>query len=56
MCYRITLVELQNKINKIEDEDPDYQQNRKWIKYRKQQEMIYEMIREQNEEYDERSI
>lgn len=49
MCFRYELVELQNKINKIEDEDENYQQNKKWIKYRKQQEIIYEIIRKNND-------
>ena len=56
MCYRTTLVELQHKIDKIEDEDENYRENKKWIKYRKQQEAIYEIIRKQNEEDYERDI
>lgn len=49
MCYRMTLVELQNKINKIEDKDPNYEKNKKWIKCRKQQNKIYEVIKRKNE-------
>lgn len=49
MCYQWVLVELQKKIDKIEDEDINYRQNKKWIKYRKQQDMIYDQIRKDNE-------
>ena len=49
MCYDWLLVELQHKINKIEDEDVNYQENKKWIKYRKHQEDIYDVIRKNNE-------
>lgn len=49
MCYQWVLVELQKKIDKIEDEDENYRQNKKWIKYRNQQNAIYEQIRKDNE-------
>lgn len=49
MCYRFTLVELQKKIDRIEDEDENYRENKRWIKYRQQQESIYDMIRKENE-------
>lgn len=49
MCYQWILVELQKKIDKIEDEDENYQENKKWIKYRKQQDAIYNQIRKNNE-------
>lgn len=49
MCYQWVLVELQKKIDKIEDEDENYQENKKWIKYRSQQDAIYEQIRKDNE-------
>ena len=49
MCYQMVLVELQKKIDKIEDEDENYQENKKWIKYRGQQDAIYKKIRKDNE-------
>ena len=49
MKYRWVLVELQKKINRIEDNVVDYQQNKKWIKYRNQQERIYNELRKENE-------
>lgn len=50
MCYSSwILVELQNKINQIEESDENYQLNKKWKKYRKQQDIIYEQIRRDNE-------
>lgn len=56
MCYRTTLVELQKKIDKIEDEDENYRQNKKWIKYREQQDLLYKIIKKQNEVEDERNL
>lgn len=44
-----SLLELQKKINKIEDKDSDYVNNSKWQKYRKQQDMLYKKIQKQNE-------
>lgn len=55
MCLEWVLVELQNKIDKIEDEDENYQENKKWKKYRKMQDCIYQQIREKNEQ-NERDI
>ena len=49
MKYGWVLVELQKKINRIEDNIVDYQQNKKWIKYRNQQERIYNESRKENE-------
>ena len=54
MCYQWVLVELQKKIDKIEDTDENYQENKKWIKCRKQQEEIYDILRKENEKQDER--
>ncbi len=48
------LVELQNKINKIEDNVSDYQNNKKWKLYRKQQDLLYEFKRQEME--DDRSL
>ena len=48
MKYGWVLVELQKKINRIEDNVVDYQQNKKWIKYRNQQERIYNEFRKEN--------
>lgn len=56
MCYRMELLELAEKIEKIEEEDENYQQNKKWIKYRRQQEGLWERIRKENELQDERNI
>lgn len=56
MCYQWVLVELAKKIEKIENEDEDYRQNKKWIKYRKQQDEIYDILRKKNEVQDERSF
>lgn len=49
MCYNWELVELQHKINKIEDEDENYRENRKWLKFRKRQEKIWDTMRKENE-------
>jgi hypothetical protein len=54
MCYQWELVELAKRIQKIEDEDEDYQKNKKWIKYRNRQVSIYEKLRKENEKQDER--
>lgn len=56
MCYQWALVKLAEKIQKIEDEDENYQENKKWIKYRKQQEDIWEILRKENELQDGRSL
>ena len=48
MCLEYMLVELQKKINIIEDKDSNYRKNKKWIKYRSQQDLIYKKIREEN--------
>ena len=45
-----SLVELQRKINEIEDKDSDYVNNPKWKKYRKQQDLLYQKIRNFNEQ------
>ena len=44
------LVELAKKIQDIEDEDENYRENKKWIKYRSQQDEIYEIFRKENEQ------
>lgn len=49
MCYRATLDELQRKINKIEDEDENFRENKNWKKYRSQQEGIWKMMSKENE-------
>lgn len=41
------LEELQSKINKIEDKDPNYRENKKWILYRHQQDLLYEFKRQE---------
>lgn len=51
-----TLVELAEKIEKIEENDENYRENKKWIKYRQQQEDLWEILRKENETEDERSI
>lgn len=43
------LIELQKKIDKIEDEDSNYTKNEKWIKLRQQQDMLYEFKRQEIE-------
>lgn len=43
------LIELQKKIDKIEDEDSDYTKNKKWIELRQQQDMLYEFKRQEIE-------
>jgi hypothetical protein len=48
------LMELQKKINKIEDEDSDFRNNEKWKKLRQQQDMLYDFKRQDME--DERSM
>lgn len=49
MCLEMVLIQLQKKIDKIEDEDINYRENKKWIKYRSQQNAIYEKIKKDNE-------
>lgn len=49
-----TLVELGHKIQAIEDDDEDYRENKKWIKYRQQQEELWEILRKENENQDGR--
>ena len=44
------LIELQKKIDKIEDEDSDYTKNEKWIKLRQQQDLFYEFKRQEMED------
>ena len=48
MKYGWVLVELQKKINRIEDNVVDYQQNKRWKRYRNQQERIYNELRKEN--------
>lgn len=56
MCYRMELLDLAEKIEKIEEEDENYQKNKKWIKYRRQQEGLWARIRRENEMQDERNF
>lgn len=49
-----SLVELQKKIDQIEDKDSNYINNPKWKKYRKQQDLLYKKIRKSNEQERER--
>lgn len=56
MCYRMELLELAEKIEKIEEEDENYRENKKWIKYRNQQEGIWARIRRENELQDGRNF
>ena len=49
------LMELQKKINKIEDEDSDFRNNEKWKKLRQQQDALYDFKRQEMED-DERSL
>lgn len=49
MLYGMKLVELQKENNEIEDKDPNYQTNKKWLKNRRVQDAIYEKIRQGNE-------
>lgn len=56
MFYRDDLDELQDKINKIEDEDENFRENKKWIKYRRQQDFIYDMKRKEMEGKDGRGF
>lgn len=47
--WGMVLIALAERINEIEEEDADFRNNKKWIKYRKQQDAIYEVIRKGNE-------
>jgi hypothetical protein len=49
------LMELQRKIDKIEDQDSNFTQNEKWKKLRQQQDTLYDFKRQEIEE-DERSL
>lgn len=49
------LERIQNKINKIEDEDSSFTKNKKWIELRQRQDMFYDYLRQEKEE-DERTI
>jgi hypothetical protein len=49
------LLELQKKINKIEDEKSDFKNDEKWKKLRQQQDVLYDFKRQEIEE-DERSL
>ena len=49
MCYNWELVELAKKIQKIEDKDENYRENKKWLKFRKRQEDIWDKMRKNNE-------
>lgn len=48
------LVEIQKKINKIEDDDSDFASNKKWQELRNQQNVLYDFKRQEME--DERII
>ena len=41
------LVEIQKKINKIEDDDSDFASNKKWQELRNQQDVLYELKRQE---------
>lgn len=49
------LMQLQKKIDKIEDSDSDFTKNERWKKLRQQQDVLYEFKRQEMEE-DERTI
>lgn len=49
------LMELQRKIDKIEDQDSNFTQNEKWKQLRNQQDALYDFKRQEMEE-DERSL
>lgn len=48
MKYRLVLVDLDRKIKKIENIDSNYTSNKRWIKYRHQQELIWATMRKEN--------
>ena len=47
--YGWLLIDLAKKMDKIEDNNPDYRNSRTWQKYRRQQDLIYNKIRKENE-------
>lgn len=49
MCNQWELVELAKKIQKIEDKDDNYRENKNWLKFRKRQEDIWNKMRKNNE-------
>ena len=53
MDYKLR--EIQDAINKIEDEDSNFTKNEKWIELRKQQDKLYRLKRQELEN-EERSI
>lgn len=53
MDYKLR--EIQDSINKIEDEDSNFTKNKKWIELRQQQDKLYELKRQELEN-EERSI
>ena len=53
MDYRLR--EIQDEINKIEDEDSNFTKNEKWIELRQQQNKLYELKRQELEN-EERSF
>lgn len=56
MCYHSVLLELAKKIEAIEEHDSNFRQNVKWIKYRRQQDEIYCILKKNKEVQDERCI
>lgn len=49
------LEDIQNKINKIEDDDSDFSKNKKWKELREEQDFWYK-IKKQEIEDDRRSL
>jgi hypothetical protein len=49
-----SLIELQKKINRIENNNSDYVKSPKWQKYRKQQDLLYKKIQKENDKGIER--
>lgn len=48
--YRLKLEELAEEINRIEDNEVDYQKNKRWIRARKIQDAIYDKMKDEEME------
>ena len=51
-----TLMQLHKQINRIEEKDPEYRLNPKWIELRKQQDLAYRELAERKLKYHTRQF
>lgn len=50
MMYRFVAQDLQDKMKAIEDKNPNYEKSKAWKKYKRQENLIYQKIKQLQEQ------